>query len=201
MKVSTGKLFMLLTVTLTMLTAPAAWAQLQSLEGPYLVEGTVAYTLAGSLAVECGYTIDPDLDAGCPLTISGMGPAGWWSANEVAFPVEGAAVAIRVYKATCSGDVKYVAAEVVDNGEGDSLVLRTPEVRDGVLVLLNPVWSRMEPVAEATALLTSSGEDTDCTCKCSCTGDACDCDCVCDSADCGEDCVPVGDENKWKGQK
>ena len=201
MKISAGKMFMLLTIALSFSTVPAAWGHLQSIEGPYVVEGTVAYNSGDSLAVACGYTVDPELAAGCPLVVSGMGPGGWWSANEVAFPSTGQEVAISFYKVTTSvGDIKYVAAEVIDNGEGDSLLLRIPEYRDDVLFVLDPVWSRMEPVAEATALSSASEEDTDCTCKCTCKGETCACDCLCDSADC-EDCVPVGDEHKWKGRK
>ena len=201
MKMSSGKMCMLLTIALSLLMVPAAWAHVQSIEGPYVAEGTVAYTWGDSLVIACGFTMEPDLAAGCPLVVSGTGPAGWWSVNEVTFPSTGQEVAISFYKVTSSvGDIQYVATEVVDNGEGQSLLLRIPEYRDDVLFVLDPAWRKMEPVAEATALLSASGEETDCTCKCTCKGEACTCDCLCDSADC-EDCVPVGDEHKWKGQR
>jgi len=201
MKTSSGKMFMLLTIALNFLMVPAALAHVQSIEGPYVVEGTVSYAWADSLAIACGYTTAPELAAGCPLVVSGMGPAGWWSLNEITFPSTGQVVVISLYKVISSvGNLRYVAAEVVDNGEGQSLLLHIPEYRDDVLFVLDPAWSKMEPVAEATALLSASGEDTDCTCKCNCRDEACTCDCLCDSADC-EDCVPVGDEHKWKGQR
>jgi len=121
-------MFMLLTIALSFLMAPAAWAHVQSIEGPYVVEGTVAYEWGESLAIACGYTMEPDLAVGCPLVVFGMGPAGWWSVNEVTFPSTGQEVAISFYKITSSvGDIQYVAAEVVDNGEGQSLLLRIPE--------------------------------------------------------------------------
>ena len=178
---------------------PAAWAHVESIEGPYLVEGTVAYAWGDSLAIACGYTVDTDAVTGCPLIVSGMGPAGWWSVNEVTFPAKGQWVGIIIYRVTSAvGDIKYVAGEVIDDGEGESLLLRIPVYEGGVIFVLDPAWSKMEPLAEATALLSASSGDAECTCKCACNCEECDCDCLCDSADC-DDCTPVGDEHKWRG--
>jgi len=199
MKVSMGKMFMFLTMVLSISAVPAAWAHVESIEGPFPVEGTVAYAWGDSLAIACGYETDPDAVTGCPLIVSGMGPAGWWSVNEVTFPAKGQRVVISIYRVISAvGDIKYVAGDITDNGEGESLLLRIPVYEDDVIYVLDPAWSKMEPLAEATALSSTSAEDTECTCKCTCKGEQCACDCLCDSADCG-DCIPVGDENKWRG--
>jgi hypothetical protein len=201
MKVSMGKMFVLLTIVLSFSASSAAWAHVESIEGPYTVEGTVAYVWGDSLAIACGYTMEPNPVTGCPLIVSGLGPAGWWSVNQVAFPAKGQEVLISIYRVTSSvGDIKYVLGEVIDNGEGDGLVLRIPLYEGDVIFVLDPAWSKMEPLAEATALSSAPTEDTECTCKCTCKGEECACDCSCDSADCG-DCVPVGDEHKWRGVK
>jgi len=201
MKLSTTKLFLLLTMVPGPTAAQAGWAHVQSIEGPYTVSGTVAYSWGDSLAIACGYTMDPDSVSGCPLLVSGMGPAGWWSVNEVTFPTTGQEVVIGVYRVTSSvGDIKYVAADVIDNGDGQSLVLRIPIYDGDAIHVLDPAWSMMEPLAAATALSSASAEDAECTCKCACKGDACDCDCLCDSADCN-DCAPVGDEHQWRGER
>ena len=202
MKISAGKMFMLLTIVLSFSTFTAAWAHVESIEGPYVVQGTVAYAWADRLAIACGYTMEPYPASGCPLIVSGMGPAGWWSVNGVTFPAKGQEVIMSIYRVTTSvGNIKYVAGEMIDNGEGESLVLRIPVYEDDVIYVLDPAWSKMEPLAEATALSNASTEDTECTCNCTCSkGEECACDCLCDSADC-DDCVPVGDEHKWRGEK
>jgi len=201
MKVLVGKMFMLLWLVLSFAALPAAWAHVESIEGPYTVDGTVAYAWGDSLAIACGYTMEPVAASGCPLLVTGMGPAGWWSANGVTFPAQGQEVVISIYRVTSSvGDIKYVAAEVLDNGEGQSLVLRIPVFDGDVVFVLDPAWSKMEPLAEAAALSSASTEDTECTCKCTCKDEACACDCLCDAADC-DDCVPAGDEHKWRGEK
>ena len=202
MKISTRKLFLLFAIVLSLTAVQPGWAHVESIEGPYTLSGTVAYAWGDHLAIACGYTMDPDSVTGCPLFVSGMGPAGWWSVNEVIFPTTGQEVVISIYQVTTSvGDIKYVAEEVIDNGEGQSLVLRIPVYEGDVVFVLDPAWSQMEPLAEAAALSSASTEDADCTCKCACKEDeGCACDCLCDSADC-DDCTPVGDEHKWRGER
>jgi len=201
MRILARKLFFLSVIVVTLTAAQPGWAHVESIEGPFTVSGTVAYLGGDHLAIACGYTIDPDSISGCPLIVSGMGPSAWWSVNEVAFPTTGQDVVISVYRVTSSvGDIKYVAGEVIDNGEGDGLVLRIPVYEGDVVFVLDPAWSRMEPVAEAVALSSAPTEDSECTCKCACQGDECACDCSCESADC-EDCTPVGDEHKWRGER
>lgn len=196
MKISIRKVVVLLAVVMSLVAVQAVWAHVESVEGPYTVDGTVAYVWGNSLAVACGYTMEPDEVTGCPLMISEMGPAGWWSVNEVDFPAEGAEVIISIYKVTSSvGDIRYVAGKVEDNSEGESILLHIPVYNDDdVIYVLDPAWGKMEPLAEATISSISAPDTTDCTCKCSCemTGDCtCDCDCV----DC-IDCIPLGDEHK-----
>jgi hypothetical protein len=208
MKISIRKMFVLLAVVITLIAAQAVWAHVESIEGPYTVDGTVAYVWGDSVAIACGYTMEPYPVTGCPIMVSGMGPAGWWSVNEVAFPDKGTEVIISIYKVTSAvGDIKYVAGEVIDNGEGESILLHIPVYDGDVIYVLDPAWSKMEPLAEATILSTAATDTTDCTCKCTCKDkENCTCDCVCDSVDCGDcadcnDCIPVGDEHKWKGEK
>jgi hypothetical protein len=201
MKICMRKMIVLLAVVMSLVAAQAVWAHVESVEGPYTVDGTVAYVWGDSLAIACGYTIDPNPGTGCPLMVSGMGPAGWWSVNEVTFPAKGAEIIISIYRVTSSvGDIRYVAGEVIDNGEEESILLHIPVYNDGdVIYVLDPAWSKMEPLAEATISSTTATEGTDCTCKCSCKMEG-DCTCDCDCVDCG-DCTPAGDENKWKGEK
>ncbi|UCF82291.1 MAG: hypothetical protein JSV50_13950 [Desulfobacteraceae bacterium] len=196
MRLSIRKLFLLLAIVFSFTAVKAVWAHVESIEGPYTVSGTVAYVWSDRLAIACGYTMDPDSVTGCPLIVWGMGPAGWWSVNEVTFPAKGAEVTISIYRVTSSvGNIKYVAGEVIDNGEGESILLRIPVYDGEVIYVLDPAWSKMEPLAEATILSTTVTGDADCTCKCKCKGEDCSCDCVCD------DCIPVGDEHKWRGEK
>ncbi len=182
MKISIRKMFVLLAVVMRLVAAQAVWAHVQSIEGPYTVDGTVAYVWGDSLAIACGYTMEPNAVTGCPLMVSGMGPAGWWSVNEVTFPARGADVIISIYKVTSSvGDIRYVAGEVLDNGEGEGILLHIPVYDGAVIYVLDPAWSKMEPLAAATVLSTTATDDTDCICKCTCKveGDCtCDCDCV-----------------------
>jgi len=200
MKICMRKMIVLLAVVMSLVAAQAVCAHVQSVKGPYTVEGTVAYVWGNSLAIACGYTMEPDAVTGCPLMISEMGPAGWWSVNEVTFPAKGAEIAISIYRVTSSvGDIRYVAGEVIDNGEGESIFLHIPVYDGDVIFVLDPAWSKMEPLAEATISSTAATEGTDCTCKCSCKMEG-DCTCDCDCVDCG-DCTPAGDENKWKGEK
>jgi len=201
MKISTRKLFVLFAIVLSLTVVKSGWAHVESIEGPYTVYGTVVYVWGDRLAIGCGYTMEPYPVTGCPLIVAGMGPAGWWSVNEVTFPAKGDDVIITIYKVTSSvGDIKYVAGEVLDNGAGEGILLHIP-INDGELIyVLDPAWSKMEPLAEATILSTTVTEDADCTCKCKCKGEDCTCDCVCDSADC-PDCIPVGDEHKYRGGK
>ena len=200
MKICMRNMIVLLAVVMRLVAAQAVWAQVESVEGPYTVEGTVAYVGGNSLAITCGYTMEPDAVTGCPLMISEMGPAGWWSVNEVTFPAKGADIIISIYRVTSSvGDIRYVAGEVIDNGEEESILLHIPVYNDDVIYVLDPAWSKMEPLAEATISPTTATEGTDCTCKCSCKMEG-DCTCDCDCVDCG-DCTPAGDENKWKGEK
>ena len=201
MKMSTRRLFLLSAIVLGLAAAQAGRAHLESIEGPYTLAGTVAYAWGDRIAIACGYTMDPDSASGCPLLVWGMGAAAWWSVNEVAFPPAGQEVVLSVYRVTTAmGDIKYVAGEVIDNGEGASLLLRIPVYEGDAIFALDPAWSRIEPLAEATALSTASTEDTECTCKCFCKGEECACDCSCDSAGC-DDCTPVGDEHKWRGER
>ena len=198
MKSSIRGLFVLLAVVLSLTGVQAVSAHVESIEGPYTVMGTVAYVWGDRVAIACGYEIEPYPVAGCPLMVSGMGPAGWWSVNEVTFPAKGAEVILSIYKVTSSvGDIRYVAGEVIDNGEGVSILLHLPVYDGDIIYVLDPAWSKMEPLAEATILSTAATEDSDCTCTCNCKDANCTCDCVCDS----DDCIPVGDEHKWKGQK
>jgi hypothetical protein len=201
MKICMRKMFVLLAVVMSLVAAQAVWAHVESVEGPYTVEGTVAYVWGNSLAINCGYTMEPDAVTGCPLMISEMGPAGWWSVNEVTFPAKGAEITISIYRVTSSvGDIRYVAGEVIDNGEGESILLHIPVYNDDdVINVLDPAWSKMEPLAEATISSTAATEGTDCTCTCNCNMEG-DCTCICDCVDCG-DCTPAGDENKWNGEK
>jgi hypothetical protein len=215
MKISIRKLFVLIAIVLSFVAVQASWAHVESIEGPYTVDGTVAYVWGDRLAISCGYTIDvlPNPVGGCPFLISGMGPAGWWSVNEVAFPSAGSEVIISIYKVTTSvGDIRYVAEAVLDNGEGESILLHTPVYDGDVIYVLDSVWSKMEPLAEATILSTAATSDTDCTCKCNCKDKNCVCDCLCDSDDCGDcpddctcgdcdSCVPIGDEHKYQRGK
>jgi hypothetical protein len=198
MKISIRKMFVLLAVVMSLVAAQAVWAHVESVEGPYTVEGTVAYVWGNSLAIACGYTMEPDAFTGCPLMISEMGPAGWWSVNEMTFPAKGAEVIISIYKVTTSvGDIRYVAGEVIDNGEGESILLHIPVYNDdNVIYVLDPAWSKMEPLAEATISSTAATDTTDCTCGCNCKNDG-DCTCICDCVDC-IDCDPVGDEHQYK---
>jgi len=197
MKISIRKMLLLLAVVMSLVAAQAVWAHVQSVEGPYTVDGTVAYVWGDSLAIACGYTIDPNPGTGCPLMVSGMGPAGWWSVNEVTFPAKGQEVTVVIYKVTSSvGDIRYVAGEVV-NGEGDSILLQIPVYDGDGIYVLDPAWSKMEPLAEATILSTTELDTTDCICTCTCKNEN-DCTCDCDCVDCG-DCNPVGDEHKWGG--
>jgi hypothetical protein len=200
MNTSMRKMFMLLAVVLSLTGVQAVWAHVESIEGPYTVDGTVVYVWGDSVAIACGYTIDPEPVTGCPLIVSGMGPAGWWSVNDVTFPAEGSEVSIIIFRVTTSvGNIKYVAGEVLDNGSGESIVLHILRYDGDAIFALDPAWSRMEALAEATILsTTATAEDTDCTCKCTCKGIDCTCDCVCN--DCN-DCIPDGDENKWRGGK
>ena len=200
MNTSMRKMFVILAVVFSLTGVQAVWAHLESIEGPYSVDGTVAYVLNDSLAIACGYTSDLEPVTGCPLIVSGMGPAGWWSVNEVTFPSKGSEVSILIYRVTTSvGNIKYVAGEVLDNGSGESIVLHIPRYDGDPIFALDPAWKSMAPLAEATILSTTeTAEDTDCTCKCNCKGTDCTCDCVC--TDC-TDCIPVGDENKWRGAK
>ena len=201
MKISTRRLCLLFVIVLSLTAVQSGWAHVESVEGPYTVSGTVAYAWADRLAIACGYTMYPDSVTGCPLVLSGMGPAGWWSVNEVTFPTTGQEVVISIYRVTSSvGNIKYVAGEVIDNGEGQGLVLRIPVYEGDVVYVLDPAWSKMEPLAEATAQSSASTEDAECTCKCACEGEECACDCLCDFADC-DDCTPVGDEHKWRGER
>jgi hypothetical protein len=197
MKISIRKMFVLLAVVMSLVAAQAVWAHVESVEGPYTVEGTVAYVWGNSLAIACGYTMDPEPVTGCPLMISEMGPAGWWSVNEVTFPAKGQEVTIIIYRVSSSvGDIRYVAGEVIDNGEGDGILLHMPVYNDDdVIYVLDPVWSKMEPLAEATISSTTATDDTDCICKCTCKSEG-DCTCDCEPVDCG-DCIPVGDEYKY----
>lgn len=201
MRISARKLFFFFAIILSLTAVRSGWAHVESIEGPYTVSGTVAYVWGDRLAIACGYTMYPDSIAGCPLIVSGMGPAGWWSVNEVAFPTGGQEVVVSVYRVISSvGDIRYVAAEVLDNGDGESLLLRVPVYEGDVVYVLDPAWSSMEAVAEAAAVSSVSTDDAECTCKCTCKGEECACDCLCDSADC-EDCTPVGDEHKWRGER
>ena len=201
MKSSTKKVFMLFAIVLILTGVKSAWAHVESIEGPYTVDGTVAYVWGDSIAIACGYTIDPDSASGCPLIITGMGPAGWWSVNEVTFPVNGEEVVISIYRVTSSvGDIKYVAGEVLYNSLGQSILLRIPIYDGDVVYVLDPAWSKMQPPTEANSLSTTVMEDPESTCKRRCKGEECVCDCACDLVECG-DCVPVGDEHKWKGGK
>jgi len=196
MKISIRKMFVLLAAVMSLVAAQVVCAHVESVEGPYRVEGTVAYVWGNSLAVACGYTIDSGEVTGCPLMVSEMGPAGWWSVNEVTFPAKGEDVIISIYKVISSvGDIRYVAGEVIDNGEEQSILLHIP-VYDGggEVFVLDPAWSKMEPLAEATISSTTATEGTDCTCKCSCKMEG-DCTCDCDCVDC-VDCIPVGDGHK-----
>ena len=201
MKISKGMLFLLFVIALGLTAAQSGWAHVESIEGPYTVSGTVAYAWSDRLAIACGYTMDPDSVTDCPLVVSGMGPAGWWSVNEVIFPTMAQEVVISIYRVTTSvGNIRYVAEEVIDNGEGESLLLHIPVYDGDVIFVLDPAWSKMEPLAEATALSSASTDDAECACKCACKGEECACDCLCDSADC-DDCTPVGDEHKWRGKR
>jgi len=195
MKISIRKMFVLLAVVMSLVAAQAVWAHVQSVEGPYTVDGTVAYVWGDSLAIACGYTIDPNPGTGCPLMVSGMGPAGWWSVNEVTFPAKGQEVTIIIYRVSSSvGDIRYVAGEVVDNGAGQGILLHIPVYDGDVIYVLDAAWSKMEPLAEATISSTTELDGTDCTCKCICKVGG-DCTCDCDCVDC-VDCNPVGDEHK-----
>ena len=200
MKTRKTRLFLLSAIVLSFVIAQSASAHMQSIEGPYEVSGTVAYTWGDRLAINCGYTVDsPDSFSGCPLVVSGMGPAAWWSVNEVTFPAAGQQVIISIYRITSDlGDTKFVAGELIANSEGQSLLLRIPGYDgDGVLFVLDPAWSEIGQLAEATSLLSAPTEDAKCTCECVCKDGECDCDCLCDY----DDCTPVGDEHKWAGEK
>jgi hypothetical protein len=213
MKNSIRTMFLLLAIIFSLAAVQVTWAHVESIEGPYTVDGTVAYVWGNRLAIACGYTMEPYTITGCPLIVSGMGPAGWWSVNEVTFPAKGAEVIISLYRVTSSvGDIRYVAGEVVDNGAGESIVLNIPVYDGDVIYVLDPAWSKMEPLAEATILSTTATDETDCTCKCNCEGKACTCDCICDSLDCGDcqdnctcgdcgGCIPDVDEHKWRGKR
>jgi len=195
MKISIRKVVVLLAVVMSLVAVQAVWAHVESVEGPYIAKGTVAYVWGNSLAVACGYTMEPDEVTGCPLMISEMGPAGWWSVNEVDFPAEGAEVIISIYKVTSSvGDIKYVVGEVIDNGEGEGVSLHIPAYNGDVIFVLVPAWSKMEPLAEATISSISAADTTDCICGCHCINGN-DCLCTCDCVDC-IDCIPLGDEHK-----
>jgi len=200
MKTCTKKLFLLSAIVLSFAIAKSGWAHMESIEGPYEVSGRVAYTWGDRLAINCGYTVDPaDSFSGCPLVVSGMGPAAWWSVNEVTFPTAGEEVIISIYLITSAlGDAKFVAGELIANSGGQSLLLRIPGYdEDGALFVLDPAWSEIGRLAEATSLLSAPTEDTKCTCECACKDGECDCDCLCDY----DDCTPVGDENKWAGER
>ena len=213
MKISIRKMFVLLAIIVSLAAVQAGWAHVESIEGPYTVDGTVAYVWGDRLAIACGYTIDPYPISGCPLLISGMGPAGWWSVNEVAFPSKGSEVTMSIYKVISSvGDIKFVAGEVSDNGNGESIVLHVPVYDGDVIYVLDPAWTKMEPLAKATILSATASDDSDCTCQCTCKGKNCACDCICDEDNCGDcpdnctcgdcdNCVPIGDEHKWRGKK
>jgi len=199
MKISLRKMFVLLAVVMSLVVAQAVWAHVESIEGPYTVDGTVAYVWGNSLAISCGYTTEANAVTGCPLMISGMGPAGWWSVNEVTFPAKGVDISIIIYKVTSSvGDIRYVAGQVLDNGAGESILLHVPVYDGEVIYVLDSAWSKMEPLAEATVSSTAAADGTDCKCKCNCKGTDCTCDCDC--VEC-VDCNLVGDEHKWRGNK
>lgn len=200
MKIFSRKLCLLFAIGFSLAIAQSGWAHMQSVEGPYEVSGTVAYTWGDRLAINCGYTVDPpDSLSGCPLIVSGMGPAAWWSVNEVTFPTAGQKAIISIYLITSDlGDAKFVAGELIANSEGQSLLLRIPGYdEDGVLYVLDAAWSEAGPLAEATASVSVPTDDGKCTCECLCKDGECDCDCLCDY----DDCTPVGDEHKWAGEK
>ncbi len=213
MNISIRKMFVLLAIIVSLVSGQNAWAHVESIEGPYTMDGTVAYVWGDRIAIACGYTMDPYSVAGCPLLISGMGPAGWWSVNQVAFPSKGSEVTMSIYKVISSvGDIKFVAGEVINNGEGESIVLHVPVYDGDVICVLDPAWSKMEPLAEGTILSVTAPDDDDCTCQCNCKGKNCTIDCVCDSVNCSDcpddctcgdcaSCVPIGDEYKWRGKK
>jgi hypothetical protein len=201
MKISTRRLFLFSAIVLGLAAAQAGRAHVESVEGPYTISGTVAYAWGDRLAIACGYEIDPDFSGGCPLVVSGMGPAAWWSVNEVTFPLTGQAVVLDIYRVTTAlGNTKYVAGGVIDNGEGEGLVLRIPVYEGDVIFVLDPAWNSIEPLAEAAALSGAPADDAECTCECFCKGEECSCDCSCESAGCDE-CTPMGDEHKWRGER
>jgi len=213
MKISMKKMFLFLAIIASLTVVQFAWAHVESIEGPYTVNGAVAYVWGDRIAIACEYTMDPYSITGCPLLISGMGPAGWWSVNEVAFPSEDSEVTVSIYKVISSvGNVKFIAGEVIDNGEGASIVLHIPVYDGDVIFVLDPVWNKMEPLAEATILSATAADEADCGCRCTCKGKNCTCDCVCNEENCGDcpdnctcgdcgSCVPIGDEHKWRGRK
>jgi hypothetical protein len=172
MKSSVKTMFVVLAIVMSFAFVQYGWAHVESIEGPNTVGGTVAYTGGDTLAIACGYTSDPPLGFSCPLIVTGMGPAGWWSVNGVDFPAKGSEVIIDIYKITTDvGDIKYVAGEVVDNGKGESIVLRILD--DDVLV---PAWPMMEPLAEEEISTASDG-------TCACCPDCPNCTCP-DCTDC-----------------